>query len=158
MFNPSVSFIQDTIVACYGESCDKLEEGAWVKMADTREIRAGHSSEVIRDSVYLVGGYGSPYMTELVKVTGEAVNGFSLYPGRYDHCSVKISDNIVITGGQLQAVIDGQVTHQVTAQVTEFSGLGGEVTARELPDLLTGRRYHGCGQYMAGETQVMVRL
>ena len=44
----------------------------------------------------------------------------------------------------------------VPALVTEHSGLGtgGEVTTRELPDLLSPRLQHACGVYMVGGTQV----
>ena len=149
MYNgPSVSFIQDTIVACYYDSCDKLQEGAWLKMADMRHVRGGHTGEVINDSVLLIGGIDSPTMTELVTVSGQSVEGFSLDPGRKSHCSLKISDRSVV-------VIGGVGTE---SQVTEYMGLQEEVTSRELPDLLTGRWYHACGQYMDGETQVMEAL
>ena len=150
MYSPSVNFIQDTIVACYGDSCDKLQQGAWVKMADTRQNRSDHTSEVIGDSILLIGGTDSPTTTELVRVTGESVEGFSLGPGgRREHCSVKISDrSVVIIGG-----------FGTWSKVTEYRGIvGEEVTARELPDLLTGREQHVCGQYRAGETQVMTTL
>ena len=149
MYSPSVNFVQDTIVACYKDSCDKLQQGAWVKMADTRQNRSDHTSEVIGDSILLIGGTDSPTTTELVRVSGESVEGFSLgTAGRREHCSVKISDGTVVTIGGFGS----------WSQVTEYMGIGGEVTTRELPELLTGREQHVCGQYTAGETRVMAAL
>ena len=145
MLYPSVNFIRDTIVACYGDSCDKLQEGAWVKMADTLQVRSYHTSEVISDKILLIGGAYSYTTTELVTVSGQSVKGFSLDPGSYGHCSVKISDSTVV-------LIGGEYTW---ARVTEYSGIGGQVTSRELPDLLTGRWHNACGHYMDGEIQVM---
>ena len=74
--------------------------------------------------------------------------GFSLDPGRKDHCSVKISeDTLIINGG-----------YHTWYNVTEYSGIGGEVTSRQLPDLLTGRNDHACGHYTTGEIQVMAAM
>ena len=146
MDSPSVNFIQDTIVACYYGSCDKLEDGAWVKMADTRKERFAQTNEAIGDMMVLIGGTGnSGSTTELVTVNGESVKGFRLNPGRSEHCSVKVSpDTLLILGGK-----------RTWSLVSEYSGIGGNVTSRELPSLRKGRRSHACGQYMAGETQVM---
>ena len=145
MYEPSVNFIQDTIVVCYDDSCDKLQEGAWVKMADTLQYRYGHTTEVTSDKILLIGGDNANTTTELVTVNGQSVEGFSLDHVRSRHCSVKISDSTVV-------IIGGGNTW---ARVTEYSGIGREVTSRELPDLLTGRQAHACGQFMDGETQVM---
>ena len=37
-FGPSVNFIQDTVVACYDGSCDKLQDGAWVKLVPSQSL------------------------------------------------------------------------------------------------------------------------
>ena len=152
-YSPSVNFLQDTIVVCYDDSCDKLEEGAWVKMADTRHTRRGHTSEVISGKILLIGGIDSPATTELVTVDDQSVEGFSLDPERINHCSLKISDKtVVLIGGYDTQSNSG--TRGTESKVTEYSGIPVDVTSRELPDLLTGRFEHACGQYMAGETQV----
>ena len=134
MYIPSVNFIQDTIVACFKDSCDMLQDGMWVKVADTLHTRTYHSSAVIGEQILLVGGESSPTTTELVDVNGgEVREGFSLDPGRRKHCSVQITaTSIVITGGG-----------DTESRVTLYEGIDQEATPQELPDLLTGRRDHG---------------
>ena len=148
MYSPSVNFIQDSIVACYDYSCDMLQDGMWVKVADTLYTRNSHSSAVIGEQILLVGGGNSPTMTEVVNVNGgEVREGFSLDPGRTHHCSVQITaTSIVIIGGW---------DTESSSRVTLYEGIDEEGTPQELPDLLTRRSGHGCGQYTAGQYQVM---
>ena len=114
-------------------------------MADMRHVRGGHTGEVIGDSILLIGGIDSPTTTELVTVSGQSVEGFSLNPGRKSHCSVKISfAGIVVIGGS-----------GTWSQVTKYSDIDRAITTKELPELLTGRHLHACGQYTTGQYQVM---
>ena len=121
-FGPSVNFIQDTVVACYDGACDKLQDGAWVKLADTLHDRRHHTTAVTADSIVLMGGKNSPTTAELVRVKGGAGSGegFSLDSGRQYHCSVQISASVLgITGG-----------YDTSSQVTVLSGLDKTVTTR----------------------------
>ena len=149
-YGPSVNFVQDTLVACVYRMCDKLQDKAWVKMADTIHERKDHTGEVIADSLFLIGGsgYPGPGSTELMKVTGGSVAGFDLDPSLAYHCSVKLNANTIVVSGGVKR----------ESLVREYSGIGGQVRTRALPDMLTRRRNHACGQYTTGETQVMAAL
>ena len=150
---PSITFIGETIVACYVEACDKLEEGASVKMADTLHNRTGHSTAIVDNKLLLVGGFRSPNTTEMIAVPGgEVEESFNLLgEGIKDHCSIQTSKYVtVLTGGYWRS--------GGSYQVTEFSGLNGVVTRQSLPGLNRARTNHACGQYLSGQSQVISTL
>merc|ERR1711971_781690 len=85
----------------------------------------------------------SPNTTELVSLeeggTGELI---PLEPPRLDHCSIKVSaDVVVLTGGRDTEFL-----------VTEHDLSKRAAGVRQLPSLETGRRYHACGHYTVGSS------
>ena len=81
---------------------------------------------------------------------GTSQESFPLEPGRFQHCSIQVSDSaIIMTGG-----LDGYGIEDGT-RVSQFSfDDAGQVTFTELPRLTHGRAQHACGAYQAGESQV----
>jgi len=72
---------------------------------------------------------------------------FALQPGRWQHCSLQFADDsFILTGGAF-----------TESKVTEYSDLDREeVTSRELPQLLTGRRGHACGGFTFQDRNMMI--
>jgi hypothetical protein len=139
--------LQGKVIACHLDTCDQLSASGWDPVLRTRHNRTGHTSAVTPRGILLVGGAGSPATTELLPGGGgPSQEGWSLQPGRQDHCSIQLNPTmIVLTGGRGSETL-----------VTEHSGLGtgGEVTTRKLPDLLNPRSDHACGVYTVGSSQV----
>ena len=138
---------EDTLVACYLDSCDQLTPSGWQHWRNSLYSRQYHTTAVTTQGLLLVGGMESPTTTELLPWDGgESREGFTLHVGRSGHCSIQTSPNtIILLGGANPGSL-----------VTEYSGLaaGEEVTSRDLPPLLQPRAGHGCGCYSLGDSQV----
>ena len=135
--------VAGTIIMCLGTSCEKLGEGGWEHLVDTRQDREDHTSTVHGGRILLVGGSAAPSTSEWVSPDGfETEEGFDITPGRQGHCSVLMQDsNMLVTGGK---------------------GTGGLVTSYDLPDgrqedlpgLKVARAAHACGSYSFDGKQV----
>jgi len=149
MWTPSVNVVGGAPLACYLDSCDWLTGNGWEVGPTTLFNRTFHSSHTLGDgSLLLMGGRASPTTTEILQIGEDPQESFNLQPARNSHCSIKVSDSvIVVTGGY----------YYPQAQVTEYSGIGGsEVFIQDLPSLITGRLYHACGSYRVGELQMLI--
>ena len=145
---PTLDFTQGRLVACFEDACDFLSTSTsgWQRLTTFGRWRMYHTSTSTSQGLLLVGGSRSSSTTEMVSVEdGETRAGFNLQHNRSDHCSIQLSDSVmVLTGGSYSLSL-----------VTEYSGLDQqEVTTRELPSLLTGRWQHACGSYRVEDRQV----
>ena len=107
-------------ITCYMNSCDLLSPNlGWEEwMASTLHSRRFHSSSVTNQGILLIGGDDSPETSELLPWgTNQSIPSISLPPpGRSRHCTIQISqDVIILTGGNLP---------QTSKLVTEISNLG----------------------------------
>jgi len=143
-------------ITCYMNSCDLLtpDLGWEAGVVNTLHSRRFHSSSVTGQGLLLIGGDDSPQTSELLAWgTNQSIPSLSLSPpGRSRHCSIQISEDIVIlTGGSLP---------QTSNLVTELSNLGSswQPVSRELPPLTMGRWEHACGMYTSveGDTRLVV--
>jgi len=143
-------------ITCYMNSCDLLtpDLGWEAGVVTTLHSRRFHSSSVTSQGLLLIGGDDSPQTSELLAWgTNQSIPSLALPPpGRSRHCSIQMSEDIVIlTGGSLP---------QTSNMVTELSNLGSswQPVSRELPPLTIGRWEHACGMYISveGETRLVV--
>merc|ERR1711934_1041964 len=133
---PTVNLVSGHLVACYDHTCEIYREGSWQHLQDTTASRTFHSSAAREDAVLLIGGDDSDGSTEWIPVDGSAAKPgpFTVRHG-YDHCTIQLSDDIiVVTGGW-----------QTEAFVTEYHLEDGTETA--LTPLGQPRRAHACGVY-----------
>ena len=140
--------VEETVISCLAETCEKFEGGSWVPLANTVKRRTEHTSAVFNSQILLFGGSADPSSTEWIPLDGsQPHNGFALSPGRKNHCSIQPSSNIVIlTGGSDTA---GQTVTEVTIP---------DGTPRNLPGLISSRQYHACGSYQHQGTEVLMNL
>jgi hypothetical protein len=148
METPSVDLVDGTIIACYMTKCWLLVQSAWEEGPSTLQQRRLHTSAVLPSGgLLLLGGQYSPATTEIVRPNQQSLVGFTLSPGRMQHCSVLTGDStILITGGD----------ETNARMVQKYSGIdqGDSVSAKDLPSLKIGRRQHACGIYYVGATKV----
>jgi len=143
----SLDLVGGQLVACRDFDCVVLAEDkdSWEVIEGPEESRVYHTSAVTSRGLLLIGGYNSPGTTELL----QAGQTFPLTRSMDEHCSIQVSEStIVLTGGRITLNL-----------VTEYSGLetgGWEVTSKQLPSLVTGRRQHACGSYPGTEGQMMI--
>jgi len=153
MSGHTVDFVGDKVVACKEYLCYQLVGDSWVFLSANLFARSGHTSSVIDQGLLLVGGWFNPYNlaayhAEVMPAEGGVSNyAFPIpFPGRRDHCSIKVSGStIVMTGG-----LDTE------ALVTEVSGIGGALSFRNLSSLVTGRWDHACAAYTVGDTTMLI--
>ena len=140
--------VEETVISCLAETCEKFEGGSWVPLANTVKRRTEHTSAVFNSQILLFGGSADPSSTEWIPLDGsQPYNGFAISPGRKNHCSIQPSSNIVIlTGGSDTA---GQTVTEVTIP---------DGTPRNLPGLISSRQYHACGSYQHQGTEVLMNL
>jgi len=144
MYGNTVTALGEELVVCYNVTCWQLtEESGWGVLAVTRESRRYHSTASTSQGLLLLGGSDSPQTTEILQ-DNESLQSFPLSPGRKNHCSIQVDPStIVLTGGS-----------KTTSTVTEISNLENEeVSSRDLPSLITGRRNHACGIYTRAPTE-----
>merc|ERR1712037_952016 len=141
----TVNLVSGRLVACYEDTCETYREGSWQHLQDTTSNRRYHSSATREDAVLLIGGKyfgGSSNSTEWIPVDGSAAKPgpFTVRHG-YDHCTIQLSDDIiVVTGGW-----------QTEAFVTEYHMEDGTETA--LTPLGKPRWGHACGVYLDEDGQ-----
>ena len=95
-FQPSVSLLLGNVTACFGRSCQQLLDSGWSTGIMTMEEREGHTSATTDSGVLLLGGFYSPNTTELIQSDGQSHPGFSLQPGRSEHCSIEVQNSFKI--------------------------------------------------------------
>merc|ERR1719237_429659 len=140
-FGPTVNLVSGHQVACYEDTCEIYREGSWQHLQDTTARRSDHSSATREDAVLLIGGLVSD-STEWILVDGSAAKPgpFTVRHG-YRHCTIQLSDDIiVVTGGW-----------QTEAFVTEYHLEDGTETA--LTPLGQPRWDHACGVYQDADSQ-----
>merc|ERR1719237_675301 len=140
-FGPTVNLVSGHQVACYEDTCEIYREGSWQHLQDTTARRSDHSSATREDAVLLIGGLVSN-STEWIVVDGSAAKPgpFTVRHG-YRHCTIQLSDDIiVVTGGW-----------QTEAFVTEYHLEDGTETA--LTPLGQPRLAHACGVYQDADGQ-----
>jgi len=141
----SLDLVGGQLVACRDFDCVVLVEDSWEGIEGPEESRVYHTSAVTSRGLLLIGGYNSPGTTELL----QAGQTFPLTHNLDEHCSIQVSEStIVLTGGRITLNL-----------VTEYSGLetgGWEVSSKQLPGLVTGRRQHACGTYPGPESQMLI--
>ena len=146
-YGPTVNLVSNRLVACRGDTCDIYKEGSWEHLQDTIANRKFHSSATTEDAVLLIGG-DSLNSTEWIPMNGSVgyQGPFKVRHGK-DHCTMQISENIiVVTGGA-----DAQ------AYVTQYHLVEGNETP--LTPLGQPRWTHACGVYQdADGQQVSERL
>ena len=146
MSGHTLSYSEDTMIACYGTSCLRMTDSNWTHLQDTLEERRGHTATVLGKRILLAGGrdYAATTTEWMPMDGGVSVPGFRLWGGREGHCVIKISDSrIIFTGGR-------NPRNQLLASVTEYSVLeecGWDMAHRELPGLDTPLVGHACGVY-----------
>ena len=92
MYSPSLDILAGLPVACYDSACTRLTGASWVHYQYTKHRRNSHTSAVLEEGLLLVGGMYSFFSTEIVPVDGGAAReGFSLDPGRSNHCSIQVT-------------------------------------------------------------------
>ena len=132
---PTVNLVSGRLVVCMEDSCEIYQEGSWQHLQNTTVYRRDHSSATTQDAVLLIGGYYSN-TTEWIPLDGSpAQQGpFNVRHGM-DHCTVQISDYvIVVTGG-----------YSTKSYVTEYHLDQGNETP--LTSLGQPRYEHACGVY-----------
>ena len=161
---------QDGLVMCGAKedktSCLTLSEVGWTKSHDLINERFNHISWQMEEGILLMGGASSPDSTELgdqilktipritqysVRPDGTTEESFSLkysirsivksrfeannFVHSHSSCSIPFDDHVLVVGG------NSLDAHE---RVTKY-GLAGWL--EDFPNLITGRRKHGCGQY-----------
>jgi len=143
----------DSLIICGGTerqyttrtTCLSFTSGQWITSHTLVTERYGHSSWQTEQGVVLMGGKVSPDSSEFVAAEERGSSlGFMQYSTLYA-CSMPdlTSDNVIITGGAY------------TKNTVSRYGVSG--WEEDLPSLVVGRYYHGCGSYFRGDgTQVLL--
>ena len=138
-----MNLVSGRLVACFRDTCEIYQDGSWMHLQNTRASRRYHSSASTEDAVLLIGGWDSN-TTEWIPVNGSAAQQgpFTVRHG-YDHCTMQISDDIiVVTGG------DGTYDY-----VTKYQLADGDRTEENLTSLVQPRWAHACGFYQDADNQ-----
>ena len=140
----TVGVVHDELIACNETECFKFE-GQWNSVHKLSEKKVLHTTTSVKDGLLLVGGQESPRSVELVYVNeGVSQVVHFLDIGRKLHCTIRISDKIVIlTGGLSLLEIPGPDLNHVT----ELSNIPGKVMTKPLPKMKISRYNHACGTY-----------
>ena len=147
IYGPTANFVAGHLVAYFAESCERYDNGAWIKIADTRLGRFHHSSAQSDDRILLIGGIDSR-STEWIPMDGgpSKQGSFDVRHGG-SHCTIQVSsDVIVVTGG-----------HYSRDYVTEYK-LTGDATETVMTPLITGRYGHACGVYRQADGQQVIMI
>ena len=147
IYGPTANFVAGHLVAYFAESCERYDNGAWIKIADTRLGRFHHSSAQSDDRILLIGGIDSR-STEWIPMDGgpSEQGSFDVRHGG-SHCTIQVSsDVIVVTGG-----------FKTYDYVTEYK-LAGDATETVMTPLITGRDRHACGVYRQADGQQVIMI
>merc|ERR1719186_135094 len=147
----------NTTVICGGYSKDTSciqftptsAGGVWTNYATTIKKSQSHSSWVSSAGLVLMGGEHSSNRWDILehsRNTTEIVpsggGNFSLVADHWKACAIANKDSTIITGGR------------DTMKVVARYNLQGHV--ENLPEMIQGRWYHGCGSYNSGGTMVLI--
>merc|ERR1719356_1413089 len=116
---PTVSLVGNQLVACGDKSCDIFRDGAWEHLQDTIERRTYHSAVAMQDGVLLIGGKEGQAegkgSTEFIPVDGSGAS-----PGPFTvrhgpaHCTMKISEEVIVVTGGAYGTFDLVTEYQLT--------------------------------------------
>jgi len=138
--------VNDVVISCLGDRCEKLEGGSWTLLTNTQVNRKDHTSAVLNSEILLIGGGADPSSTEWIPVDGSSAHiGFTINPGRRAHCSIQPSPNIVILTG-------GIGTGDAVTEVILPDG----TPTTNLPTLNFAREFHACGSYEYQGKQTLI--
>ena len=144
---PTANFVAGNLVACFADSCERYDNGAWIKIADTRSRRFYHSSAQSDDRILLIGGIESRSTEWIPMDGGPSEQGSSDVRHGGSHCTIQVSsDVIVVTGG-----------FKTYDYVTEYK-LAGDATETVMTTLITGRDRHACGVYRQADGQQVIMI
>lgn len=150
MIGHTLDIVGRSIIVCGGlwstNSCFRLTDHvSWEMFYTTVHHRYQHFSWAPGNGhLYLIGGQSSPQTTEFVPVEEGSVGGetFLLQHEVHIACAISTLTHIFIPGGVVNTIVRRYVDT-------------GEMT--ELPKLNQGRRYHGCGRFTHGNTELRCR-
>jgi len=138
----------DTIALCQGDRCDHLT-WKWQKWANTTWYRNFATSATTPAGLLLVGGFSAPWTSEVISSQGESREAFVPNPGRTYHCSIQVSESVI--------VLTGGYENSTSKLASEYSGIDTDkVSVRELARLVHGRHAHACGAYNVAEAQMLI--
>ena len=139
-FGPTVNLVSGRLVACYLDTCEIYREGSWQHLQNTTVEREYHSSATTEDAVLLIGSihdpFGSNSTTEWIPVDGSAAHQgpFTVRHG-HSHCSIQISDDIIVVTGGVNTGDYATQYHLTDGTETPLTSFG------------QGRAGHACGVY-----------
>jgi len=135
---------QDGRILCGGEvhpqNCIKFVGGNWIPFTNLTQKRAAHVSWHQGGKTILMGGHFSKNTTEVVSESG-SVEGFHLKYNLSEACSIQFDEYVIITGGLY-----------TYTTVSKYNS-NGWVT--DLPQLITGRRSHGCSHFYSNSNTLV---
>ena len=141
---------QSGLLTCGGGSCHcdclTFTSGARTTTHNLKHKRFHHSVWSSPTGVLIMGGeneVGSSNVTEIIDRDGPSKDGFSLRNTVSNACSIELGDTVIITGGRWNP----NAVHAYNI----------EGFVEILPDLVQGRKKHGCGHYINNDN-VMVYL
>ena len=111
--------------------------------------RVRHVSWEVEEGVYLLGGYDFNNInrgmnsSELVRYDGKVEEAFPLKYIFFSSCAINEGDSVVLTGGWVPGA-------EGDKRVSRYNRTG---WVEDLPNLLTGNRYHACGTYTNSNNQ-----
>ena len=134
-YGPTVNFVSNRLVACYGDTCEIYREGSWQHLQNTTVYRYAHSSATTKDAVLLIGGVLSA-TTEWIPVDGSPAQPgpFTVRHNDY-HCTMQTSDDVIVVTG-------GYNTEDFVTQYHLTDGTETPLTSMGQP-----RWGHACGVY-----------
>jgi len=153
-YSHTMDVVGDGVLVCGGgdydysyKTCHTLEDGRWVISHDLTEWRALHNSWVSGTDLLLIGGWYSPYSSEVVTIgEDQGESSFSLEQRSSYACSIPdlTSPSVILTGG-----------YTYKQAVSRYDRLG---FVEELPSLIEERVSHGCGAYLRQTDGIQVLL
>jgi len=141
---------QSGLITCGGHgendtdtSCLTFSDGQWRETHQLQKGRVLHSSWMSQQGLVLLGGYGGgENTTEILTDDGGSLPSFTLKYDTSSACTIELDDQVIVTGG-----------HYTLTRVDIYTMNG---WVRELPDLISGRRRHGCGHYFNNDNKMVL--
>ena len=144
---PTVNLVSGRLVACYLDTCEIYKEGgSWEHLQNTTVMRGYHSSATREGAVLLIGGSGTS-TTEWIPVNGSAAQQgpFTVRHGLF-HCTIKISDDVTVVTGGVNAIDWVTEYHLVDGKETPLTSMG------------QPRFHHACGVYRDADNQQVSKM
>ena len=118
------------------------QSNSWLSLGNLKTARNQHSSTVLNDALWVIGGYNSQYLksTELVYPNGTITSGPDLPAPRARQCSIQSEDGkIIIIGGKTSSSDTNlKVTTIYDPETSTFT---------DGPDMLFNHAKFGCAHF-----------